>query len=287
MQKSIKYSQNFINKPKLICNLLKKTSVNKDDLTIEIGAGKGIITKELGKIAKEVIALEVDRNFINFLRKELSVYENINIVNDNFLTWALPDKPYKVFSNIPFNITAEILHKLMNSANLVDCYLFVQKEAALKYAGLPYAKETMQSVLYKPLHKFEILHNFLRSDFTPEANVDTVLLRILPLEHKLIEPNKYDLYKDFVSFLFNNANPTVKASFSKIFTKIQIRRIEDDILSLNLSSPSQIPFEKWLELFETFDQHTSSSQKLKVKDWRTKMLNEELKISKINRTRVY
>jgi len=288
MQKSIRYSQNFITDQNLIQTLLKKTSINKDDLVLEIGAGKGFITKELSKIAKNVIALEIDRNFINFLKKDLATCKNLDIVSADFLPRDLPAKPYKVFSNIPFNITAEILHKLMNSEDLIDCYLFVQKEAALKYTGAPHAdetKETMQSVLHKPLYEFEILHNFHKSDFTPETNVDIVLLRILPLKQNFIKPDLYNTYKDFVSFLFNNANPTVKASFRKIFTKTQVEQIEDSIMNLNISSPAKIPFGNWLKIFDIFDKHTSLSQKQKVKGWRNKMLAEELKTSKINRTR--
>lgn len=80
----------------------------------------------------------------------------------DFLQYELPEgKEYKVFANIPFNITAEIIHKITEKNRAPqDAYLVIQKEAAWKYIGYPYYKESLRSLLLKPYFEFRILHSF-------------------------------------------------------------------------------------------------------------------------------
>lgn len=69
MRKRIKYSQNFLKDRKLVCELVEKSGINSRDIVYEIGAGSGIITRELLKKAKKVIAFELDENLSEKLSK--------------------------------------------------------------------------------------------------------------------------------------------------------------------------------------------------------------------------
>ena len=100
LKKSVQYSQNFIKDPNLVERLLSNSSIGKNDVVLEIGAGGGVITRKLRERAKEVIAFEIDN--------DLPLKD---VVRGDFLDHPLPNYPYKVFSNIPFNITADIVKK--------------------------------------------------------------------------------------------------------------------------------------------------------------------------------
>ena len=96
-------SQNFLTNRRLIMQLIKKSGIGSHDTVLEIGAGKGHITKELSSSCKMVIAYEIDKNLYENLKPQLE--ENVRLFHMDFLKCALPKQPYKVFSNIPFSKT--------------------------------------------------------------------------------------------------------------------------------------------------------------------------------------
>ena len=71
-------SQNFLKDKLLVNKLLKETNINSEDLVLEIGPGKGIITIELSNICKKIIGIEFDKELFNYLN-------SINITNANII----------------------------------------------------------------------------------------------------------------------------------------------------------------------------------------------------------
>ena len=98
----------------------------------------------------------------------------MSILSIKIFKYKLPSKtPYKVFSNIPFNITAQIINKLILNLIRLMTYIVMQK-TAYKYAGSPYNQERMRSLLIKPFFETTIIHRFKRIDFYPVPNVNVV-----------------------------------------------------------------------------------------------------------------
>jgi 23S rRNA (adenine-N6)-dimethyltransferase len=161
-------SQNFLTSAKTVKRLLHLTNIGKDDHIIEIGAGKGHITRELVKISRFVSAYEIDDKLYGKLKEKLGGAGNINIKRQNFLGASLPSGRYKVFSNIPFCITSKIMRKLTATGNPPqEAWLVMEKGAAKRFAALL-------------KHRFEpkIVYYFVREDFHPMPSVDIVLLHL-------------------------------------------------------------------------------------------------------------
>src|SRR5260221_10337250 len=94
----------------------------------KIGPGKGIITKCFARRCKQVVAIENDPQLVAALRRRCANTPNLTIHEGDFLQFRLPNVHYKVFANIPFNISAAIVTKLTTSACPPDdTYLVVQK----------------------------------------------------------------------------------------------------------------------------------------------------------------
>ena len=160
----LSHSQNFLRDPELVKKLVEKSSLTSEDMVLEIGPGKGIITSVLAKHCKRVLAVEADKNLHLELKGKFSSLTNIEIHHQDFLEFSLPKYEYKVFSNIPFNITADIVRKLFDSENSpTNSYLIMQKEAAEKYGG--FKSETLFSVLHKPWFAFNKVYEFQKNDF--------------------------------------------------------------------------------------------------------------------------
>ncbi|MGA9398881.1 MAG: rRNA adenine N(6)-methyltransferase family protein, partial [Anaerolineaceae bacterium] len=170
-------AQNFLRKSGLVQQLLRVSSIGSSDTVVEIGAGRGIITAELARIARRVIAVEKDPALVEELHRQFRAAGNVEIIEKDFLQYRICEREYKVFANIPYNITADILRKLLYIAPMPkDAYLILQREAAAKFAGFP--KESRFSVLAKPWFSFQIVRQLRRTDFEPVPRVDSVLLCI-------------------------------------------------------------------------------------------------------------
>ena len=175
-KRNLSHSQNFLKNPEFVKGLIDKTSIDANDLVVEIGSGKGIITKLLANKAGRVIGVEIDDKLFADLRKKFQEYPNVEITEADFLKWELPREPYKVFSNIPFNMTTDIVVKLLNAENPPTVtYLIIQDKAAERFIGCPVAKNTQMSILLKPYFEMALVARIDRRHFVPVPKVDAVL----------------------------------------------------------------------------------------------------------------
>lgn len=282
---SIKFSQNFTVNGPLISDLVRRSSITAEDIVYEIGPGTGSITNELAKVCSQVIATEIDKNLYEKLKAKFANQSNIQIIYGDFITSILPKQPFKVFSNIPFNITTSIIKKLTDSDNPpVDTYLFVQEESADKFCGI--SKETQSSLLIKPWFDLSVVYHFKKTDFRPVPNVGIVLLRMARRIQPLVTANNKQFYKDFVVYSFNQWKPTLKEGLKSIFSDIQFTRLSNNLKFSIKSKPTNLTFDQWLGLFIFFINGTDISKKALINGAESKLKAQQSKLDKIHRTRI-
>lgn len=284
MRKRIRYSQNFLKSRELVRQLLTKTSINSDDVVYEIGAGEGIITQALSLTCKKVIAYEIDENLSYKLRQRFEK-DRVEIRSQDFLKSVLPDYEYKVFSNIPFNLTAEIIKKLAFSVNPpTDSYLIIQKEAAKKFLGKRLnVNNSLISVLIQAGFEMSVFYEFSRNDFIPRPMVDIVMIKLQKRNNPLIKKEILNDYYDFITFAFSQFAPDISKGLSKILNPQIIFNVAKQVKFSTSAKPSEVPLEGWVELFNEFMRHGNKNT---VQGAYKKLLAEQSKLEKINRTRV-
>jgi 23S rRNA (adenine-N6)-dimethyltransferase len=262
-------------------------SISNGDLVVEIGPGKGIITESLAEYANQVQAIEKDLRLSRSLRAAFSGTPNVTVRCEDFLTYRLPAKrPYKIFSSIPFTITADIMRKVLTDENPpVDTYLILQREAAEKFAGQPFHNETLTSLLYKPGFRFNLLRTFKPTDFRPVPHVTAVLLRIEKRCPPLIDAGHIGLYKDFVTYAFTRNKVNLKKAYEQVFGHVQFIRLAQD-LSFGISAkPTDLTFEQWLGVFDYFTTRVVEERKRKVAGAWKELQKEQQGLNKIHRNR--
>lgn len=253
-------SQNFLHNKGLVKMVVHNSSISNNDTVIEIGPGIGIITEELLHFAKKVIAVEIDKKYYKDLINRLRPFNNLEVVNSDFLTFQTPNILYKVFSNIPFRMTGEIIKKLLRSSNPPeDSFLIVQKEAAEKLLA-----NNLISILYQPWFEFCIVHHFKKTDFSPVPNVDIVLLRIQKRKEPLLNTTQKELFEDFIAYVHSQKKPCVVRITSKL---------------------SQISLSEWIKLFNDFARMKNDIKIRRIKGSAIKLFSEQEKLQKIHRTR--
>jgi len=188
-------SQNFLTSRRTLQRLIRIAGLCKADTVLEIGAGKGHITKLLAHSCKKVISYEIDDRLYTRLKPQLP--ENVQLHRQDFLRCILPEAPYWVFANIPFSVTTDIVRKLTAGPSLPEgMWLIMEKGAAKRFSGLP--KENLSSLLIKPFFETKIVYHFRREDFHPAPRVDTVMLEFRRKKQADLSPEQWDAYVSFL-----------------------------------------------------------------------------------------
>ena len=186
----------------ILRRIVEAGDVKKIDTILEIGPGKGALTEKLLERAGTVIAVEKDYELFEFLKKKFEKEIKIDalmLVHGDILefdtsTYNLDPRPYKVISNIPYNITGAILKKFLSAENKPESMtLMVQKEVAERIVGLPRprkggaSKESLLSISVKAYGKPKILFKVGRGNFFPAPNVDSAVIKIENISGKLFD----------------------------------------------------------------------------------------------------
>lgn len=231
-QKEIRFTQNFLRDPALVGKLVSQAGIRSGEIVLEIGPGKGIITKVLAQAVGtrgKVIAVELDAALSGRLKIEFSSLAQVEIICGDILTFDITSLPdfYKVFANVPFNITSALLEYLFsNYIGPAAAHLILQTDTLLGTGDRGLKSETFKSLLIKPLYTIEIDHRFQRSDFSPSPSVDTALFRFERRMEPLIEPTQYDIYKDFLAFV--SRDRVGEGSWSRVLSRQQIQKLARD-----------------------------------------------------------
>ncbi|MBI2464075.1 16S rRNA (adenine(1518)-N(6)/adenine(1519)-N(6))-dimethyltransferase [Candidatus Peregrinibacteria bacterium] len=117
------FGQNFLINPGVLEKIIKAAELDKNDIIVEIGPGLGTLTKALAEKAGKIIAIEKDRDMIPILKKNLALFNNVEIIEGNALNYIPKCHNYKIVSNIPYNITSPLLDHFIR-----DQYMMSQSQ---------------------------------------------------------------------------------------------------------------------------------------------------------------
>jgi 23S rRNA (adenine-N6)-dimethyltransferase len=244
-------AQNYLRSPGLVRRLVARSSIGPGDVVYEIGPGRGIITAELARAAKRVVAVEKDPELVRRLRERFRAVENVEIIEQDFLRFPIRERDYKIFANIPYSITASIVRKILYAPPTPsEAYLILQKEPARKFAGRP--RETLFSLLAKPCFEFQVVAGLKRTDFDPVPDVDSVLLRVARRRAPVLQKEDAALYREFVQYGFGRWKRYLRLAFKRVFTYRQWKCLSQELRFPLNATPTELTFEQWLGLFKAF-----------------------------------
>ena len=194
--------------------------------------------------------MELDGALSEVLRTRFLGDDRVTIVRSDFLRFSLPQVPYKVLGNIPFNRTAAIVRRLVRADSPPqDAYLVVQREAAERFAGGPCSRETLLSLLFKPWWQIEIARRLRRTDFDPRPSVDAVALWLARRTRPLVDRSQAARYRRFIQSCFGRDSRSIRRCLRSEFTRIQVYRLSRDLRFDPSGPPSALTFDQWLALF--------------------------------------
>lgn len=185
--------QNFLTDKNIIDRIIEAADIGENDLVVEIGPGLGVLTYEAAQLAGKVLAVEIDSNLIPILNENLAEFDNIEIVNQDFLKTDLTAlleqhgeirsqrrEGVKILGNLPYYITTPIIMKILESGAPVDSItIMMQKEVADRIKASPGGKTYgALSVAVQYYCTVVDVAKVPRDVFYPQPNVDSAVLRL-------------------------------------------------------------------------------------------------------------
>ena len=214
-----KFGQYFLIDTHVLDKIIDASGVTEDDFVLEIGPGIGTMTQYLCERAREVVAVEIDKNLIPILSDTLKNYSNVTVINEDILKLDIcklaeeknQGKPIKVVANLPYYITTPIIMGLFESHVPIDSItIMVQKEVAERMQEGPGSKEYgALSLAVQYYAKPEIVANVPPNCFMPRPNVGSAVIRLTRHEKPPVEVEDEKLMFRIIRASFNQRRKTL------------------------------------------------------------------------------
>jgi 23S rRNA (adenine-N6)-dimethyltransferase len=188
--------------PRLAADLVAAAGVGPDDRVLDLGAGTGVLTAALAAVAGAVDAVELDAARAAKLRRRFAHDPTVAVVEGDALDVDLPDVPFRVVANPPFNRTAALLRRLLDdpARPLVRADLVVQWQVARARtsAAGPTGPCDLLAATWAPWWRFARGRRLPRSAFTPRPHVDAAVLVVTRRPRPLVPVEDRERYVRFV-----------------------------------------------------------------------------------------
>jgi 16S rRNA (adenine1518-N6/adenine1519-N6)-dimethyltransferase len=182
-------SQNFLINDRAAKRIVDSLNIQEGDTILEIGAGKGALTKYLLSQAKKVIAVELDKELCQYLKQRFFEKRNLVLINKDILKIDLenltdPKSHLKVIGNLPYQITSPVLSLLLENRKLIPLsVLMVQKEVAKRICAQPKSKDwSPLSVKVQLYSEVKTLFHLKPTSFFPPPKVESSVIKIVFLK---------------------------------------------------------------------------------------------------------
>jgi 16S rRNA (adenine1518-N6/adenine1519-N6)-dimethyltransferase len=182
MRPNKSFGQNFLISRAVLRQIVDAARLEPGEQVLEVGAGTGVLTRELAKQARRVVAVEIERDMIALLRKTTGHSQNVEIVTRSLLDLdareAFGQEAYKLVANLPYYITAPALRHFLESENPPRLMVvMVQYEVARRIVAGP-GDLSLLGVSIQFYGRPEMIATVPARAFYPAPKVDSAILRV-------------------------------------------------------------------------------------------------------------
>jgi 16S rRNA (adenine1518-N6/adenine1519-N6)-dimethyltransferase len=246
-----KLGQNYLIDPVILFEMERAISPQKNNLFFEIGPGTGALTNHLMGHNRQIIAMDLDQKNIIALSERFPKAEHEFIHGDvlkeplDFLYKA----KHRVVGNLPYNISTQIIIKLINYlSGIEDMHFLVQKEVAHRICASDKSGDWGRlGVKIAALFKTTILFDVPPESFDIKPKVQSSFIRLIPRVNPMIALNKFSRFSNLVDQSFANKRKGIKNNLKKL-------AIEFEDLNINpLARAEELSIEDFISVFQTID----------------------------------
>ncbi|HJV64441.1 MAG TPA: 16S rRNA (adenine(1518)-N(6)/adenine(1519)-N(6))-dimethyltransferase RsmA [Geomonas sp.] len=211
--------QNFLVDESVLDRIVACVAPTPDDSILEVGPGRGALTRRLAVSGARFLAIEWDRDLLPILEQEFAASPNVEIGHGDILRVDLPKllsdrspgRKWKVAANLPYNISSQVLFRFLECSELFErLVLMLQKEVGDRLTAPPNCKDYGALTVLLRLH-FDIRREFIvrPGAFRPVPKVDSAVLSFTPLAAPRAEVGDERFFSRVVKGAFNQRRKTL------------------------------------------------------------------------------
>jgi len=222
-----RFGQNFLNDQGIIHRIVSCINASPDDQVIEIGPGRGALTQPLLEQGCQLTAIELDRDLIEPLKKQLKKH----FTNDDFKIHSADalqfdyhslysGRPLKIVGNLPYNISTPLLFHLFHfCADVHDFHFMLQKEVAKRLGAEPGCSAYGRLSVMAQVHcQIDTLFEVPPSAFTPAPKVDSAIVRLTPHQRPPVDIESIENFQRVVTQSFSQRRKTLRNSLKTLIS---------------------------------------------------------------------
>ena len=215
-----RFGQHFLTDPGVIDAIVRAIAPAPNDVIVEIGPGRGAITRSLAARAGHLHAVELDRDLAARLRTEFATDDRVSIYEADALQfdYASIGKSLRIVGNLPYNISTPLLFELIRYRDqIVDMHFMLQKEVVDRMAASPGSKAYGRLGIMLGCHfQMDGLFDVDRLAFDPPPEVISSVVRLAPLPAGTYDINDEERLSRLVAQAFSQRRKTIRNSLRKV-----------------------------------------------------------------------
>jgi 16S rRNA (adenine1518-N6/adenine1519-N6)-dimethyltransferase len=255
--------QHFLTSPAVLRKIVETIAPEKDELVIEIGAGKGALTFPLAERAGKVVAIEKDKTLVPFLRE--GGKSNVVVLQGDILRLDLrrlvAAEPtfrhrVKLAGNLPYAISSPLLFKVLDGHDLFShCVFLLQKEVAVRLAAKPGTKDYAPlSVLFQRSFDVRLCFKVAPGSFSPPPRVQSTLVSLTRRPQILFPVTDENRFRLFLRASFAQRRKTLLNNLKS--KRYALSLLGESFRSLSLAEnvrAEQLSISQFIDLFEILE----------------------------------
>ncbi|SFB80226.1 16S rRNA (adenine(1518)-N(6)/adenine(1519)-N(6))-dimethyltransferase RsmA [Pseudoalteromonas denitrificans] len=250
-----RFGQNFLYDEGIIDKIVTAIDPKPEDTLVEIGPGLGAITEPVTALAGHLTVVELDKDLVKRLTYHPTLGDKLTIHQGDALTFDFSqlvkdECKFKVFGNLPYNISTPLLFHLFEYAqNIEHMHFMLQKEVVKRMAAQPnckaYGRLSVMTQYY--CHAMPVIEVGPEC-FKPAPKVDSAVVRLIPKKPEQLTAKSTKMLNTVCLEAFNQRRKTIRNSLSNLLTPEQIENLGLDLKmrAENISLEQFIEIANWL-----------------------------------------
>ncbi|MFK5969323.1 MAG: 16S rRNA (adenine(1518)-N(6)/adenine(1519)-N(6))-dimethyltransferase RsmA [Candidatus Marithrix sp.] len=224
-----RFGQNFLQDDQIIQRIINVISPTAAQHIVEIGPGKGALTKYLLKANCQLDIIELDNDLVKILIEQWNSIKQLQIHNQDILQFdfnQLQPIPLRIIGNLPYNISTQLLFYLLDYVHLVqDMTFMLQKEVVERLIAVPATSDYGRlSVILQYHYQMYKLFDVEPEAFWPPPKVQSSIVQLIPYSTPPVEITNQQHFSKIVTAAFSKRRKTLRNNLKNI---LNIETIEE------------------------------------------------------------
>lgn len=262
--------QHFLKDRTALRKIVKVINPQPEDLIIEIGGGKGVLTFPLAQHAGKVISVEKDKSFIPLLERK--GFLNLTILGKDILKINFKElinkeltakKRIKLVGNLPYQISSPLLFMVLTDKDLFsECIFLLQREVAERICAQPGVKKYAPLSIFIQIYFKTKLHFILSpKSFAPPPRVESALVSLKKRDKPLFFIEKEEAFRKFLKEAFLNRRKTLHNNLIRLgYPPAFLRKVFQKFDLANSLRAEQITIAQFVDLFISLNEDSTEQE---------------------------